>query len=101
MKIPVSLQPHQLYLLQYVPLYLCLLLICHSGLHVGENCYLTTAIEMCVKTFKNAQLLQYFNLRESKRPYLAVVNLILQTGIGIYFWKIILSEVCEGSHLRT
>lgn len=38
MKIPVSLQPYPLYLLQYMPLSFCLLLICHTGLHVGEEC---------------------------------------------------------------
>lgn len=66
MKIPVSLQLCPLYLLQFMPLCLGLFLIRHTGLHVGEECYLTTAIEICVKTLKNAQLLQYFNLREAK-----------------------------------
>lgn len=67
MKILVSLQAHPLYLLQYMPLYLCLFLICCTGMHVGEECYLTNAIEIRVKTLKNTQLLQYFNLKGKQK----------------------------------
>lgn len=51
------------------------------------------ATETFTKAVRNGKLLQIFNLRESVSS-VAVVHLLLKTGMRIYFSKINFVKVC-------